>query len=194
MTMKGDTSAMDRVHPGGPWTIRPAVVADAPGIARVHVLSWQAAYAGLLPAAVLDGLSVERRAAGWGRSLRDPSPRRHVLVATEGGGSDGQDAVTVGIAEVGAAADADSDATTGELRVLYLLPDRWRRGLGRRLQDAALDALRGEGFTRATLWVLRTNSRAQAFYRATGWSPDDAARQEEFRGAVLDEVRFRRDL
>jgi len=31
------------------FTIRPATVADAPGIARVHVLTWQCAYKGQIP-------------------------------------------------------------------------------------------------------------------------------------------------
>lgn len=47
---------------------RDAVVEDAPGIARVHVESWRAAYAGLMPQAVLDDLSVgasAERAVGF---------------------------------------------------------------------------------------------------------------------------------
>lgn len=37
-----------------PVTVRPAEVGDADGIAAVHVASWQWAYAGLMPAEVLD--------------------------------------------------------------------------------------------------------------------------------------------
>jgi hypothetical protein len=45
--------------------IRPAVLADAPRIAEVHVRSWQAGYRGLLPQHLLDGLDPVARLARW---------------------------------------------------------------------------------------------------------------------------------
>ncbi len=42
--------------------IRPATPKDAQGIAWVHVETWRAAYAGLIPANVLAQLSVEQDA------------------------------------------------------------------------------------------------------------------------------------
>jgi len=47
------------------YVIRSATVEDAIGIAEAHVASWQTAYRGLLPQALLDGLSVERRTTQW---------------------------------------------------------------------------------------------------------------------------------
>jgi hypothetical protein len=47
-------------------TIRAATVADATAIGEVHVRSWQAAYAGLIPADFLARLSAESRAADDG--------------------------------------------------------------------------------------------------------------------------------
>jgi hypothetical protein len=49
--------------------LRPADIADARAIAKVHVLSWQHAYRGLLPQGFLDGLSVEQRQAMWSSSI-----------------------------------------------------------------------------------------------------------------------------
>ena len=47
--------------------IRSAQPSDAAGIARVHVRSWQQAYAGLMPAEYLDALekTLTQREAGW---------------------------------------------------------------------------------------------------------------------------------
>ena len=45
--------------------IRPATSGDAPGIARVQVLTWQQTYRGILPDPFLDGLDVERSAESW---------------------------------------------------------------------------------------------------------------------------------
>ena len=43
-------------------TIRIAEVTDAPAIAEVHVLSWQEAYAGIVPADYLAALDPQERA------------------------------------------------------------------------------------------------------------------------------------
>src|SRR4051794_10922273 len=56
------------------YLIRPATVADAPALGRVHVTSWRQTYAGIVPAAFLAGLSPENRAATWAHRLGDPGP------------------------------------------------------------------------------------------------------------------------
>ena len=48
-------------------TLRWATEADAREVAVVHVDSWRAAYANLIPSEVLAALSVEQRTAGWTR-------------------------------------------------------------------------------------------------------------------------------
>jgi hypothetical protein len=51
--------------------VRPATPDDADAIASVHVRSWQAAYRGIVPDAMLDALSIQRGPAGGAAS----SPR-----------------------------------------------------------------------------------------------------------------------
>jgi hypothetical protein len=46
-------------------TVREAVQADAQALAQLHVATWQAAYRGILPAELLDGLSVGLREDFW---------------------------------------------------------------------------------------------------------------------------------
>lgn len=54
--------------------VRAARAGDALPIARVHVESSRATYAGLLPDESLAGFTVERRAAQWAQELEfDPS-------------------------------------------------------------------------------------------------------------------------
>ena len=50
--------------------VRAATADDAAGVARVHVDSWRATYKGLMPDAVLDGLSVDNR-ADWLAALAE---------------------------------------------------------------------------------------------------------------------------
>ena len=61
--------------------VRPATVADAPAMGRLHVRAWQAAYRGEMPDDYLDGLRAEDRAAGWERALGVERERAAVLVA-----------------------------------------------------------------------------------------------------------------
>ncbi len=63
--------------------MRDAVPGDARAIAGVHVASWRAAYAGLMPDTVLAGLSVEERTASWTRLLAEPGQHTLVVEAEE---------------------------------------------------------------------------------------------------------------
>jgi hypothetical protein len=65
----------------GAATIRPATAEDAAGIAAVHVRSWQVAYRGQLPDALLDSLSVDQRTRWWGEGWWGEDLARRGLVA-----------------------------------------------------------------------------------------------------------------
>jgi len=170
-------------------TVRPARAEDAGQIAFVHVRSWQGAYRGLLPQAFLDGLDVAQRTRTWEQALAGPDdPKAAVLVADDGGS-------VIGFVGYFPSRDPDADPVlTGEIGAIYLLPGAWGGGIGRRLMDAALDALAAAGFTQATLWVLDSNVRARRFYEAGGWSADGTTKEDDSRGFPLSEVRYRRSL
>jgi GNAT superfamily N-acetyltransferase len=167
--------------------IRQAVAEDGRAIAEVHVASWLAAYRGLLPDEALDALDVDARAARWHASLADGTSS-----ALVGEDEDG----IYGWATVGSSRDPDAGGEIGELWGLYLHPDRWDEGLGRELHDAALDELREQRFSAATLWVLEGNDRATRFYERQGWRADGSMRSDrvgELR-TLVEEVRYRIDL
>ncbi len=172
--------------PGPAVGVRPAGPDDAGAIARVHVASWRAAYTGLLPAAVLDGLSVSQRARHWARVLA-PSSTDRVVVAERGGR-------VVGFAQVGPAHDADTGPTTGQLTTIYLHPDEWGTGTGRQVHDRAVDLLADAGYDSAVLWMLSTNGRARRFYERRGWERDGRIRVQQFGGAVVLDHRFGRQI
>jgi ribosomal protein S18 acetylase RimI-like enzyme len=175
--------------PGSPAeagvTLRDARVDDARDIAAMHVASWRAAYPGLLPAAVLEGLSVERRTATWERVLADG--RQFVVVAVAGGR-------LVGVGHTGPARDADLGPSTGQLTTLYLAPATWGAGTGRALHDAALDRLTAAGYDSAVVWMLSTNDRARRFYERQGWVRDPLLRVQQFGGRVVIDHRLGRPL
>lgn len=153
-------------------------------MAVVHVDTWQVAYRGLLPASYLTSLSVEARAAMWTRILDDGAL---VCVAERAG-------QLLGFAVTGDSRDEDAGPLVGELFALYVHPTAWSTGVGRRLHDDALSVSTEAGHREATLWVLDTNDRAREFYQRHGWLPDGAEKTDERPGAVLHEVRYRRNL
>ena len=127
-----------RTLTGEPISIRRAGPGDAGGIARVLVAAWRAAYRGLLSDEVLDRLSVEDAERRWGERIA--RPWGHILVAE-------QAARLVGFAACGESQDEDVDRErVGEIYVLYVHPEVWRRGVGTALLREALARLRADGF------------------------------------------------
>jgi ribosomal protein S18 acetylase RimI-like enzyme len=172
----------------GDAVVRPARVDDATAIGELHVRSWQAAYADVLPATVLDRLSTERRAAFWretiARQVAAASQERTWVIEVEGR--------IVGVAEGGRARDTDAPPGSGELHAIYLAPEAWSRGLGSRLFEQAVEELSASGLDPLVLWVLASNERARSFYERHSWATDGSTRELDFDGTPVTEVRYRR--
>jgi ribosomal protein S18 acetylase RimI-like enzyme len=167
-----------------PTHVRAGVAADANAIARVHVRSWEAAYRGVVPDAVIDRFSVEDRERTWRERLSVRGAPSFTLVAEH-------DRRLAGFCSVILPSrDDDAGERTGEVAAVYVDPDDWRAGVGRALLEASLSLLRQQAWDDATLWVLASNERARAFYERFGFVPDGARMQDE-RGA---EVRLRATL
>ncbi|MDN3519132.1 GNAT family N-acetyltransferase [Aquisalimonas lutea] len=156
---------------------------DAADIARVHVASWRAAYRGILPDDLLDRLTVADREALWQQVLSDD--RVQVAVVEE-------NAAVRGFLSVGPSRDAGAGKDTGEVSAIYLDPDVWRRGHGSLLMDRAVQMARSNGWSQLTVWVLRENTGARAFYEHMGFGPDGAEREEMVQSTKVTEVRYAR--
>jgi GNAT superfamily N-acetyltransferase len=57
------------------------------------------------------------------------------------------------------------------VNAVFVEPERWRRGIARRLLDAADAAMRAAGHDRAQLWTLE-GSPAEQLYTTLGWARD----------------------
>ena len=154
--------------------IRRATVADARGIADVHLRTWQVAYEHVFGAERLAGIDLERRTASWERALLEGAT---AFVAEK-------DGRVVGFASV----------RRGELDSIYVLPEAWGSGAGTALMRAAIEALRELGDREAVLWVLDDNPRARRFYEREGWARDGGTKDGEFLGMRAAEVRYRISL
>lgn len=166
--------------------IRPATTADARAIAKVHVETWRAAYAGLLPDKVMVGMSVDGKARSWRDIINRRGPRDSVIVASVTG--EGIGPLIVGFASCGPAAPHRAHAK-GEIYTLYVLPDWQEQGLGRALLSGCFRTLRQHGIDSAFLWVLAENP-SRFFYEAMG-GKQAGHREEQLWGTTVQETAYR---
>ena len=165
--------------------IRDANIADATGIADVHVQTWQSTYAGVLPDEYLVSLSVGRHAVMWHKWLANRRPKHHATVAV------GDDGEIVGFASCGGVRggnQAGGKGQVGEIFTLYVLPDFQGLGLGRGLVTRSFAALAGDACDSAIIWVLEANP-SRFFYEAMG-GRKVSVRQENFAGTMVAELAY----
>jgi GNAT superfamily N-acetyltransferase len=172
--------------------VRPAVVADAADVGRVHAAAWRAGYRGIMPDDFLNRLAdpTDR----WTRILttegeQPPMPQRpldgsRTLLVEDTTGR------VVGICSIGGAR-GDDYHELGELWMLNLDPDVWGTGLAHLLHTHAINQLRDWGYPEAILWVVAENGRARRFYEREGWQPAGGTLVDHSRGFPLSEVRYR---
>lgn len=153
--------------------IRAATPADVPACAALLARTWQRAYQDFIAAA--DMPTVDELRERWESDGLDGAS----VFEVEGR--------VVGVLRVGTSSE---EADVGALMVLYVEPAAQGAGIGGRLHDHALDALRARAFAAATLWTYSANGQARDFYAARGWRPDGAG--GVWRNARA--LRLRRDL
>lgn len=92
--------------------------------------------------------------------------------------------------EIGGYLVARAVVGEGEIMNLAVAPEYRREGLGRRLLEAGLDALRGRGVHQVHLEVRQGNEAAQLLYRRQGFEPV-GRRAGYYRNPVEDAIVLR---
>lgn len=149
------------MNPSSPMSIRPAIPADVPAIAHIHVTSWRETYAGLMPDEFLERMTNDemraRREMSWERTISQKLET--VLVAEQKG-------QVVAFASAGPA--RDHPGFEMELMTLYALKSAQGQGLGQALFAEMMQALKADGFHNLALWVLDANPTRQWYLRQGG--------------------------
>ncbi len=178
--------------PAADVSVRIAWAADAAAMASVQISAWRQEYAGVLPDEVLGALPADRFASTWQRAIARPKQaRERVLVALER-------AVVRGFVATAPAGDQDAHpGSDAEIIELVVDPSTRGEGHGSRLLHAAVDTLRSDGFSRATMWLPSTADGIRAFLEAQGWAPDGAHRELDLHGdgyVLVKQIRLHTDL
>ena len=163
--------------------LRVATSDDASAIARIRVDSWRAAYAGIVPARILERMDAAAFAPRL--ALRLGGADHGTLVAQAAGGA------VVGFVIAGPSRDEDARGA-GEIEAIYLAPGARGRGIGAALLEAACASLADRGFGNVVLWVLTANAPARRFYERHGFARDGGAQMLDFDGTPIEEIRYRR--
>jgi GNAT superfamily N-acetyltransferase len=161
--------------------VRLATPDDAPTIAEIQVETWRAAYVGVMPQEILDGLDVEESGRNWERWISWENSAQF-LAERSGAG--------VGFASVGPCRHEEG---TGEVYAIYVRPEAWGTGSGWALMDAAVAWL-ADRWQEAILWVAEENPRARSFYERYGWVAETTRVEEVVPGAPVPEVMYRLSL
>ncbi|OYD98836.1 GNAT family N-acetyltransferase [Nostoc sp. 'Peltigera membranacea cyanobiont' 213] len=140
--------------------IREANLADAPGIAKVHIDTWRTTYSKLMPAKFLADLSYEERETKWVKILSNITQDDFTYITEDETGQ------IVGFASGGKERTGDC-LYQGELYAIYILEKYQRQGLGYRLVSTIATRLMQSGISSMLVWVLADNPAAH-FYQSLG--------------------------
>ena len=138
--------------------IRRAALADAASIARVHVASWRAAYAGIVSQAHLDSLDEAQFTERWQNWITTETSATFYVAEVCG--------ALCGFASAGPIRKPIA-FYDGELYAIYLLPEMQRRGIGRALFASVAAALTSRELKHMLVWTLRDNP-STGFYKRLG--------------------------
>lgn len=145
--------------------ITPCTPGDAAILAHLHIEGWRSSYGGLVKPDFLAELDKGAREKDWVQWLGQGTT---ALLARD---TDGAPAGFIAFNKLMTPPPGMSPVRplyTAEILALYILPDYWRRGLGRQLMGRAVETLRANKHKSICLWVLEKNMRGVAFYKALG--------------------------
>lgn len=156
-----------------PVRVRPAVVADAPGIRLVATTAWPAAYRDQLAPANIAGFlndhySLKQISAGLAHPHLTYFVAERLMPPRLG------DILGYAFAGPRPPLAPDAPVTDGELYAIYVAPSAQGQRIGYQLWTTAQAALREQGLQRMWIGVLAGNQPARDFYERQGASFDHA--------------------
>ena len=142
----------------------------------VYAVSWKTAYKNIVPQKYLDEISFGL----WTPLLLDSSRAGYVLKVDD-------DFIA---ASSIAPAREEKMSGWGELISIYVLPQYFNQGYGKKLLEFVVGKLRKRGYDNIYLWVLEENQGARRFYERNGFSPNGDRRTITVGGKELVEARY----
>jgi len=166
--------------------IREAHLSDAAAMAGVIVDSFRSAHRDHIPAESLMKFTYEESERNWARALRELSgsteSKECIYIAENDAGD------VIGMA-MGGPERSNHPIFTGEIYILYLLPEYHRQGIGRWLTGQVVRRLVEWEMHSLIIRVLKANAPARRFYEELGGQLVLEEHIEED-GVVLEQVAY----
>jgi len=161
--------------------IRIASKEDAGGIAKVHVDAWRFAYKDIMPADLLNSLSIPNKIKAWESILSGDAWPAYVAINNGG--------CVEGFIHLSSYRDDDfEEKNVGEVTALYINPELIGTGVGAQLFSQGLKHLQDLNYSKVALWVLEENKLGVKFYEKFGFLPDGGTKIHPKTGLV--ELRY----
>ncbi|MFJ8312097.1 MULTISPECIES: GNAT family N-acetyltransferase [unclassified Streptomyces] len=162
--------------------------ADIEAVSAIRVAGWQSAYAGIVPEAYLNAMTVEHDARERREWFSNPRRKSTDLLAVDAG-------LPVGWISFGPyRGQAPGLERAAEVYALYIRPELIGQGIGRTLLSETHARMAAEPFQSSALWVLSENENARRFYERAGYEADGGAQDDAYDATTLTELRYRRAL
>lgn len=169
-------------------TVRLALPQEAVDIARIQRRAWSDD--GVLAAGAAE-VSADEATRAWHEAIvKPPLAQLRVLVAIAEAG-------VAGFIVTGPSGDPDLSSSDGYVAEFIVDPKHRKQGHGSRLINAAVDTLRKDGFTVATMWVPSAADDVRAFLISCGWAPDGAHQKvglTDDESQAVKMIRFHTDI
>lgn len=146
-------------------------------VSHIYAYSWKAAYRGIVPQPYLDALSPEY----WTSFLQGTPPYKGFVLVDEG--------EPVATSLIAPARD-EAMRGWGELVSIYVLPQYFGKGYGKKLFSYSVEQLCAEGFRNIYLWVFEENTRARVFYERNGFFASEERETINIGGKDLLEMKY----
>lgn len=154
---------------------------DEKTLAYIQTESWKAAFAGIVPADLLEKCTEISRAENMYSCLLDENKGNGYILEV--------DNQAHCIAYWDASREKDMSGYA-EIICIHSLQDKWHHGYGSQMMKQILFDIKESGFDRVMLWVFEENIRAINFYKKHGFSAN--GRSQKALGAV--EIMYERNL
>lgn len=166
------------------FTIRRALLTDAAEIAQVHIRSWEVAYTGIVPEQTIAEKNA-MRPAFWQSFLSVDDGKGKFAIC--------EDEQIAGLMILESPNYEGEEDNTLEVGCMYMSPDFFGKGYGRKAMEFAVDFAKDNGFKKIILWVLEENVGARAFYEKCGYI-FDGEKKEYVIGKPLIALKYAKRL
>src|SRR5262249_16639734 len=127
--------------------VRPALSADAAGMASVSMRAWHISLRNVVPDGFLDQFDHEKQTIKYAERAVDPS---WLLLVAESGG---KIAGMIGVKDN----DSEPQAYEKQIKVMYVDPEFQSRGVGKALLASVFALLRQQGVKCVMAWCIAAN-------------------------------------